>query len=269
MKYAVCIDSDGCAMDTMTIKHELYFAPLAAEALNPKHPEKFIDDWNEANLYRLTRGINRFESFALFLKKYESELDIGGISIEPFLNWAKKTAEFSESSLNEEWVKSKEAILKIALDWSKNVNREISNQPPESYYSFSGVKEALAEISKYAEIFVVSSANKKAVLDEWDANGILKFANEINTQEDGSKKSIVNSVVKRGYQPDCVLMIGDATKDRDAALSNGVLYYPILARKESESWKRLMEGVFQSFLNGNYRREYQSYFLQEFEKNLS
>ena len=26
--YAVCVDSDGCAMDTMNIKHILYFGPL-------------------------------------------------------------------------------------------------------------------------------------------------------------------------------------------------------------------------------------------------
>lgn len=269
MKYAVCVDSDGCAMDTMTVKHEMFFAPFAALALNPKDPKSFVEDWNDVNLYKLTRGINRFESFALFLEKYESELQISGVDIRPFLDWIHKTSEFSESSLNDELTKSGEVILKIALEWSKKVNQAISSKDPKSYSSFSGVKEALEEISKHAEIFVVSSANKKAVLDEWSANGLIPFVNEINTQEDGSKKSIVASIIDRGFDVDHVLMIGDATKDRDAALDNGVLYYPILARRESESWKRLMEGVFQSFLNGSYRQEHQSYFLQEFEKNLS
>ncbi|HAP8418001.1 TPA: HAD family hydrolase, partial [Enterococcus faecium] len=26
-----CIDSDGCVMDTMTYKHNLFFGPIAAE----------------------------------------------------------------------------------------------------------------------------------------------------------------------------------------------------------------------------------------------
>lgn len=28
-----CIDSDGCVMDTMTYKHNLFFGPIAAEIL--------------------------------------------------------------------------------------------------------------------------------------------------------------------------------------------------------------------------------------------
>lgn len=269
MKYAVCIDSDGCAMDTMSVKHEMFFAPYAAQALNPSDPEEFIREWNRINLYTLTRGINRFESFAIFLKKYESELAANGISIDAFLDWEEHTPEFSESSLELAFEKTQAPILKLALDWSKRVNQSISEVKADSYKAFEGVKEAISEMSKHAQIFVVSSANKKAVLDEWSANGLIPFVNEINTQEDGSKKSIVASIIDRGFDVDHVLMIGDATKDRDAALDNGVLYYPILARRESESWKRLMEGVFQSFLNGSYRQEHQSYFLQEFEKNLS
>lgn len=30
-KIAFCIDSDGCAMDTMTYKHQLFFGPIALQ----------------------------------------------------------------------------------------------------------------------------------------------------------------------------------------------------------------------------------------------
>ena len=30
-QFLVCVDSDGCAMDTMNVKHERFFGPLAAD----------------------------------------------------------------------------------------------------------------------------------------------------------------------------------------------------------------------------------------------
>ncbi|HIF1474894.1 TPA: HAD family hydrolase, partial [Enterococcus faecium] len=35
-----CIDSDGCVMDTMTYKHNLFFGPIAAEIFDVHHREK-------------------------------------------------------------------------------------------------------------------------------------------------------------------------------------------------------------------------------------
>ncbi len=34
-----CIDSDGCVMDTMTYKHNLFFGPIAAEIFDVHHRE--------------------------------------------------------------------------------------------------------------------------------------------------------------------------------------------------------------------------------------
>ena len=39
-KFIVCIDSDGCAMDTMDIKHIQFFGPLAAEIFAMKDKTK-------------------------------------------------------------------------------------------------------------------------------------------------------------------------------------------------------------------------------------
>ena len=37
--FVVCIDSDGCAMDTMDIKHIRFFGPLAAKYFEIKNQE--------------------------------------------------------------------------------------------------------------------------------------------------------------------------------------------------------------------------------------
>ncbi len=60
--FLVCIDSDGCAMDTMESMHRKSFGPMAVETWKELRPiEKvFLRKWNEINLYSKTRGINRF-----------------------------------------------------------------------------------------------------------------------------------------------------------------------------------------------------------------
>ena len=67
--YLVCIDSDGCAMDTMDIKHIRCFGPGMVqewELWKWEEEAKFI--WNKVSLYSMTRGINRFKGLYETLK---------------------------------------------------------------------------------------------------------------------------------------------------------------------------------------------------------
>jgi len=50
--YAVCVDSDGCAMDTMNIKHFRCFGPCMVEewGLEPWR-DAILERWNVINLY--------------------------------------------------------------------------------------------------------------------------------------------------------------------------------------------------------------------------
>ena len=58
----VCVDSDGCAMDTMEVKHRKCFGPKMIEVWGLQDiEEKFLEMWNMINLYSKTRGINRFK----------------------------------------------------------------------------------------------------------------------------------------------------------------------------------------------------------------
>ena len=52
--WLVCIDSDGTAMDTMTVKHKKIFGPCIVKEWNLEQwGEDILDRWNEINLYTL------------------------------------------------------------------------------------------------------------------------------------------------------------------------------------------------------------------------
>ena len=60
--YLICVDSDGCAMDTMDIKHFRCFGPCMVKEWNLEPWAKpILQRWNQINLYTMTRGINRFK----------------------------------------------------------------------------------------------------------------------------------------------------------------------------------------------------------------
>ena len=68
--YLICVDSDGCAMDTMDIKHFNCFGPCMVDEweLSPWR-EDILARWNEINLYTITRVINRFKGLAMALNE--------------------------------------------------------------------------------------------------------------------------------------------------------------------------------------------------------
>ena len=70
--YLVCVDSDGCAVDTMDIKHKTCFGPcMVAEWGLEQWKEPILTRWDEINLYSMTRGINRFKGLAMALEEID------------------------------------------------------------------------------------------------------------------------------------------------------------------------------------------------------
>ena len=62
-KFLVCIDSDGCAFDTMEIKHKECFCPAYINYFGLQPVSKYARDaWDFANLYSKYRGIHRLLS---------------------------------------------------------------------------------------------------------------------------------------------------------------------------------------------------------------
>lgn len=67
-QFVFCVDSDGCAMDTMTYKHQLFFGPLAADYFAVADQASFLKEWDRINLYSRTRGVNRFVGLVMGLE---------------------------------------------------------------------------------------------------------------------------------------------------------------------------------------------------------
>ena len=268
--FLICVDSDGCAMDTMDIKHFRCFGPCMIEQWGLQQwQEPLLERWNQVNLYSMTRGINRFKALAILLTQIDQTLQpVAGI--KAFALWAETAPELSNSAL-EALIPTLEVnrqVFEKALAWSKAVNASIKELPEEEKRAFPGAPEGLKAAHSQADVAVVSSANRQAVEEEWQKHGMLKYTDIVMAQDSGSKGACIKALLETGYAPDKVLMVGDAPGDLQAAVKNGVLYYPILVRREAESWKRFVEEALPKLLSGDFAGEYQQKLLDEFNANL-
>ena len=267
-EYLICIDSDGCAMDTMDIKHFQCFGPcMVREWGLEQWEEALLERWNEVNLYSMTRGINRFKALAIVLHeasgKYRS---IDGI--DAFVRCCETAPELSGEALSKMETDEAHVCFQKALSWSKAVNAAIGGLPEEAKKPYEGVAEGIRAAHEKADIAIVSSANKQAVVEEWERCGLLPFSDIVLTQTEGSKAYCISRLLEAGYERDHVLMIGDAPGDHQAAGQNGVCYYPILVKREAQSWRQFREEALERFLNGSYRGGYENQCAADFEKNL-
>ena len=262
--FAVCVDSDGCAMDTMNIKHIRCFGPcMVAEWGLEARRDEILKRWNEINLYSGTRGINRFKGLAMALSEINAQYTpIDGVG--ELQAWTDTAAELSNDAVGKE--AARHPIFGKALAWSQAVNRSIEALPREEVKPFAGVKEALAAAHERADVIVVSSANPEAVRDEWRRFGLLEHVDLLCTQEMGSKAYCISRLKEKGYG--AILMCGDAPGDEAAAVQNGVLYFPILVNHEAESWKQFTEEALSRFLEGSYAGAYQEEQRRRFRDNL-
>jgi len=266
--FLVCVDSDGCAMDTMDVKHYRCFGPcMVAEWGLEKWQDAILKRWNDVNLYTMTRGVNRFKALAICLSEINEQFtpieDIDTLNL-----WVETSPELSNGALKAAIAAASSVALEKALNWSIAVNEAITALPDEDKLPFPMAKEALAFAHERADVAIVSSANLDAVLAEWQEHGLLEHTDIVLSQNAGSKAFCIGELLKKGYTPDHVLMCGDAPGDRDAAQKNGVFYYPILVRKEKESWEEFIAEGFDRLLSGAYAGEYQAKKIAQFLKNL-
>lgn len=269
-KFLVCVDSDGCAIDSMDIKHINCFGPRMVDEWNLHEWAKpILDRWNDINLYTLTRGINRFKGLIMALK----EIDVQYIKIEDLDSldkWVSTTNELSNNALTKAIEENPESIcLKKALSWSNAVNTSIKKLPQEKVLPYEMVKEALIFAHERADIAIVSSANLGAVMEEWERHELLPHVDIVLAQNAGTKAYCIQELLKKGYDKKNVVMCGDAPGDLEAAKVNGVFYYPIKVRHEKESWIEFIEKGFNHLVNGTYDGEYQEEKIKEFMNNLS
>lgn len=260
-KYVFCVDSDGCAMDTMTYKHQLFFGPLAADVFDVEEREAFLKEWDKINLYSKTRGVNRYVGLVMGLEFAKIP------NIENLKQWVETTDSLSNASLEEAIAENPSDDLKKALEWSNQVNSNIKNHEGDAL-AFPGALEGLDTLHELGKVFVVSSANKEAVEEEWNDQGLMSHIDDLYCQDRGKKEDVIASLILQGYAPEKIMMIGDSPGDLAAAQQNGVAFYPILVGEEAKSWEELANSVGKAFVEGNFTEENQEQVIAQFWHNL-
>lgn len=265
--WLVCVDSDGCAMDTMDIKHFRCFGPCMVEEWNLQKWEKpILERWNEINLYSMTRGVNRFKGLAMALTEINrTYCPIEGV--EELAQWVQSAPELSNRAVEQAAATAKGPCLAKALSWSQKVNAAINALPESEKNPFPGAAEGLEAAHAVADVAVVSSANREAVEEEWARCGLLDKVDVVCCQDTGSKADCIAALLSKGYAPDHVVMVGDAPGDKTAAEKNGVWFYPILVRHEAESWRELASEGLERFRQDDFA-PYAETKGQQFEQNL-
>ena len=269
--YLVCVDSDGCVMDTMNCKHFHCFGPcMVTEWGLEEWQAEILDRWNVINLFSMTRGINRFKGLSMALKEIDGKYKkITGV--DALVHWADTAPALSNDGVAKAAAEAADADAKLvfekALNWSKAVNAAIVELPEELKVPYAGAYEGLAAAHQFADVAMVSSANRDAVEEEWGKFGLLEHTDIVLAQDIGSKAACIAAMLKFGYDLDKVVMVGDAPGDCDAAEKNNVYYYPILVNHEKESWDEAIAVAFGKLQAGEYA-EYGAEMKKKFLQNL-
>ncbi len=272
-KFFVGIDSDGCAFDTMEVKHKECFIPNTVKHWGLQPVSKYARASAEfVNLYSKWRGINRFPALMKVFELLRDWDEVKRRKVE--IPYPKEIQDFIDSGLPlgnpalEKLVKDTgNPVLKRTLEWSEAVNATVADivhgVPP-----FPFVRESLEKLSEFADMIVVSATPGEALAREWEEHDIAKYAAVIAGQEMGKKAEHLALAAKGKYPGENILMIGDAPGDMKAARANGALFFPVNPGREDASWEFFHNEALDVFKAGKYAGAYEAKLIKEFEAVL-
>jgi len=273
-EFFIGIDSDGCAFDTMEIKHKECFTPNIIKYWHLQAVSKYAREAAEfVNLYSKWRGINRWPALVMVFDLLRERPEVQARHVVPpeaphiraFI--ADDAFAKSNDGLRAYMTQQPDPELEQALAWSEAVNATIADMvhgvPPFPY-----VRESLAFLADKADMIVVSATPLEALTREWEEHDIARYVRVIAGQEMGKKALHLKLAAGTKYPPERVLMIGDAPGDMAAARANSALFYPINPGQEEASWQRFYEEAMHKFLAGEYAGAYEAAVIAEFEKLL-
>jgi phosphoglycolate phosphatase-like HAD superfamily hydrolase len=270
-EFLVGIDSDGCAFDTMELKHKECFIPNIINSYELQGISKYAREAAEfVNLYSKSRGINRCPGLIETLQWLQKRPEVGARGVEiripaGLAKWLETETKHANPALEAAIKANPNDDLKLALAWSKAVNQSITDivrgVPP-----FPFVTETLQKLKGKSDVLVVSATPNEALVREWEEHDIAKYVAAICGQEIGTKKETLRVAAK--YPANHVLMVGDAPGDYKAAVANNALFFPINPGHEEASWRRLHDEGLDRLFGHTFAGEYQRKLLAEFDTYL-
>ena len=272
-EFFIGIDSDGCVFDTMEIKQKECFCPNFIKFYNLQRVSKYArETWEFVNLYSKNRGSNRFKALLIAVELLRDRQEV-----------KKRNAAMPDMSALERWVSIETKLgnpalekyasevndpdIDLVLEWSKKVNLDIA-ELVFGINPFPLVEESLEKLTRKADAIVVSQTPVEALKREWEENKIDHYVHIIAGQEYGTKTEHLALAAKGKYPDNKILMVGDAPGDYKAAVSNGVLFFPVNPGHEDESWSRFYNEALDRFFSGTYQGDYEKRLIEEFNTYL-
>jgi len=267
------IDSDGCAMDAMDIKHYECFTPsyikywdLQPISTLARETALFV------NLHSITRGLNRWLALRQLLDLLRDRVEVAerGVTIPDYpelTEFIDSDFPLSDKGIAAFAVAHPSETIDRAIRWGNGVNAMIADMV-HGCGPFPGVREAMQAMYPDVDEMTVSATPLHALEKEWNEHGLADYMQVIAGQEMGSKAQHVQYAANGKYPENHILLIGDAPGDRDASYTAGCLYYPINPGHEKASWARFKDEALGKFLDGTFAGDYQKDLIEEFESYL-
>ncbi|WP_394276602.1 HAD family hydrolase [Luteococcus sp.] len=272
--FFVGIDSDGCAMDAMDIKHTECFTPCYIKYFDLQPVSTLARETALfVNLGSVTRGLNRWLALRQLLDLLRDRTEVAerGVVIPEYpelSDFIDSGHPLSDKGIAAYAAEHPSATIDRCIAWGNGVNATI-NDMVHGCGPFPGVREAMQAMDAAGvDQMTVSATPLHALEKEWSEHGLAQYMKVIAGQEMGGKAQHVQFAAKGKYDDDKILLIGDAPGDRDAAATAGCLYYPINPGAEKQSWHRFVAEALPKFLDGSYAGDYQQALITEFETYL-
>jgi hypothetical protein len=177
--FFIGIDSDGCAFDTMEVKHKECFIPniikyyrLAAISKYAREAAEFL------NLYSKWRGVNRFPGLVMTMDLLAERPEVMRRhprlpALQVLREWIEGETRLANPALLARVQATGDLELALALEWSEAVNRTIAEVVKE-VPPFPFVRESLESMAGKADVMVVSATPGEALAREWNEHGLRR-----------------------------------------------------------------------------------------------
>lgn len=272
-EFFIGVDSDGCAIDQMNIKHFECFTPAYIKAFGLQPISTLTRETAiYMNLFSIHRGINRWAGLDLLFDLLKQRPEV--LESEVKLPEGKELHGFvtsglplSESGIHQWAARHPSEEIERCIKWGEIVN-ELVAWIVHNCAPFHGVREAMEAMQGKVDAMVVSAASLEMLHHEWEEHDLKRYMALIAGQEMGTKSQQLAEAAVGKYDADRILLLGDAPGDGEAAADNGVLWFPIRPGHEAESWQEFREVGLQRFLEGSFRGDYQEQLIADFNKLL-